>query len=151
MGAGGELDEAALATTVDATEGLEQDIEQLLQSVAGMKGPGGPADGAGAKPAASSALPDGVNLSRVPRDGVGQSAADSAGLGPSINFGQASNGGGSLSARSAPSRHSKLNAAGKSTGRSAKQRLHSIKSQQGAVSTMPSVQRFLPAWQAICL
>ena len=44
MGAGGELDEAALATTVDATEGLEQDIEQLLQSVAGMKGPGGPAE-----------------------------------------------------------------------------------------------------------
>ena len=145
MRAGGELDEAALATTVDATEGLEQDIEQLLQSVAGMKGPGGPIDGAVGKPAASSALPDGVNLSRAPRDGVGQSTADSAGLGPSINFGQASNGGGSLSARSAPSRHNKLNAGGKSTGRSAKQRLHSIKSQQGAVSTMPSVQRFISA------
>ena len=28
------MDEAALATTVDATEGLEQDIEQLLQSAA---------------------------------------------------------------------------------------------------------------------
>eukprot|EP01043_Picozoa_sp_COSAG02_P033125 COSAG02_NODE_2248_length_9373_cov_31.225361_1_plen_488_part_00 len=134
-GASGALEAVALANAEHETSELEQDVQQLKQSIAGIKSPKSSkfpraAGDEGSSRLSSELLPPRLGTSRSVESINGVKGVH--GLSDAFNYGQATHGVNAIDsgrgARGGPQAQQ---------GRNAKQRLNSIKSKQGGVSNMP--------------
>ena len=126
----------ALANAEDETNELEQNVQQLKQSIASIKSPKGSKF---PRAAGGDAGSDVSTELSPPRMGSSHSAESIAGvqgvhgLSDAFNYGQATHGGNAIGSGRGVARGGSQ----AQQGRNAKQRLNSIKSKQGGVSNMP--------------
>lgn len=142
------LEAAALANVGGEAEELEKDVEQLKQSIARIRSPGknkvsiATVDGVGGANAGTT-LPSRLASSRSAKGING--VKGTRGLNDSFNFGQATHGVDAIGSGGGGGTRGGLQV---QQGRTAKQRLNSIKSKQGGVSNMPPMFGMRPKSKA---